>query len=171
MHPNTKILTGRKFGRLTVLRPTQERTKRSVIWLCQCECGEMPRVSGCRLLDGSTKSCGCLQREGSRERMLKRNQEHRGRAHPSWRGGRNVDKEGYILIHNPDHPRAFGRGYVFEHRLVMEQRMGRYLRPEEVVHHIDGNHQNNNPENLHVFQTNTAHLRWHRRLAEIALYD
>lgn len=50
-------------------------------------------------------------------------------------------------------------GYVAEHRLLMAQRLGRMLRPGEVVHHRDGNRQNNDLANLELFQTNADHLR------------
>jgi hypothetical protein len=41
----------------------------------------------------------------------------------------------------------------------MEEKLGRYLLRSEVVHHIDGNPQNNHPDNLMVFQTNALHLK------------
>ena len=75
-----------------------------------------------------------------------------------WRGGRVVDKHGYILVKSLDHPRRTAAGYVREHRLVMERVLGRYLLPTEVVDHIDGNPANNDPANLRVFASNREHL-------------
>ena len=46
-------------------------------------------------------------------------------------------------------------------RVVAEQMLGRSLRPGEVVHHIDGNKQNNEPSNLHVFANAQEHLAHH----------
>lgn len=77
---------------------------------------------------------------------------------PAWRGGKRLDKTGYVLVRKPDHPQAVN-GYVREHRLVAEEMLGRYLDPDEVVHHIDGDKQNNAPENLEVFQSNGEHLK------------
>lgn len=82
-----------------------------------------------------------------------------GRKNPSWRGGRFVDADGYVLIRKPNHPHAVYGGYVREHRLVMEKHLGRYLRTEEVVHHIDGNKQNNSLDNLKLYERNADHLR------------
>lgn len=79
--------------------------------------------------------------------------------HHNWKGGRIVNKDGYIEVYSPDHPhRRKHTPYVLEHRLVMEQMIGRYLLPNEVVHHRDGNPQNNNPENLQLFSENSEHL-------------
>jgi hypothetical protein len=56
-------LTGRSFGRLTVLQPTPERRGSSVVWECRCVCGRRHTVPARHLRGGYTKSCGCLRRE------------------------------------------------------------------------------------------------------------
>lgn len=75
-----------------------------------------------------------------------------------WRGGRTVDKSGYVLEKRNDHPDANHLGYVRVHRLVMEKKLGRQLLTGEVVHHRDGDPANNDPENLELFESNSAHL-------------
>ena len=84
-----------------------------------------------------------------------------GEGHPEWNGGELIDRHGYISVYSPGHPyaRKPRRKYVLKHRLVMESKLGRYLLPSEVVHHIDANPQNNDPSNLIVFQTNSKHLK------------
>lgn len=77
----------------------------------------------------------------------------------SWKGGRHLDGDGYVLIYAPDHPHATKQGRVREHRLVMEKILGRYLTETEVVHHKDDNPANNDPENLELFGNNADHLR------------
>lgn len=51
----------------------------------------------------------------------------------------------------PGHPRADQGNYVFEHVLVMEQMLGRYLLPGENVHHRNGVKDDNRPENLELW--------------------
>lgn len=75
-----------------------------------------------------------------------------------WRGGRSTDADGYILVKMPEHPHANNNGYVREHRLVMEKKMGRYLLPTEVVHHT-GEKWENAPDMLELYQNNAEHLR------------
>ena len=60
-------LTGQRFGRLSVLRPTEERVRKSVVWECRCDCGNTAYVTSKNLKSGITKSCGCL-RKGKRNR-------------------------------------------------------------------------------------------------------
>lgn len=71
------------------------------------------------------------------------------------------ESNGYIMVLDPSHPYANKRGYVYQHRLVMEKRIGRILFPEEVVHHIDHNKKNNKPENLFLFENTGAHTTYH----------
>jgi len=55
------------------------------------------------------------------------------------------------------------RGYrkSEEPRIMAAQKIGRELLPEEVVHHIDGNSENNNPENLEIYSNNGKHIKGH----------
>lgn len=77
-----------------------------------------------------------------------------------WSGGRSIDKDGYVLLFAPEHQALHGRkkNTIREHRMVMEKTVGRALNPMEVVHHKDGNKQNNAPENLALYPDNATHL-------------
>lgn len=86
----------------------------------------------------------------------------RGSGNPAWNGGRYEDQNGYINIFLPDHPYSNVKGYIYEHRFIMEQILNRFLKQEEVVHHKDEIKNNNEPENLQLFKTNQEHLKYHR---------
>lgn len=61
------------------------------------------------------------------------------------------------MLHRPDHPRApSGNGYVFEHILVMEERLGRYLYADETIHHRNGVRDDNRMENLELVGQTSA---------------
>ena len=81
-----------------------------------------------------------------------------GDKHPDWKGGR-ILVGGYWYIWTNTHPLRTKHNYILEHRLVAEATIGRYLTRDEVVHHINGNREDNRPENLAVFGTNSEHLR------------
>lgn len=84
-----------------------------------------------------------------------------GSKHWNWKGGKWKMKLGYIVSWTPDHPAANADGYVYEHRLVMEQHLGRYLTKDEVVHHINGIKSDNRIENLALISDNPRHMRQH----------
>lgn len=61
----------------------------------------------------------------------------------------------YLLL--KEHPNAGKQGYVAEHRIVMEKKIGRYLTKKEVVHHKDHDETNNNIDNLELFSSAGQH--------------
>lgn len=68
----------------------------------------------------------------------------------------------YLCEFAPSHPRATKEGYVRTHILVAEKKLGRYLRLDECVHHIDEDKYNNHPDNLMVFKTIADHSAFHK---------
>lgn len=62
-------LTGKRFGRLTVIERAEDYVSPggnpSIQWLCSCECGNTAIVLGSLLRKGESRSCGCLRRETS----------------------------------------------------------------------------------------------------------
>ena len=116
-------------------------------------------------------ACGCdlpLLEFDNRVRARKYIHGHNGRRisekHHMWKGGRTISSKGYVLIRVEGHPKAYAHGhYIQEHDLVMERSLGRYLYDYEVVHHKDGNRQNNNIENLELM-TRGEHSAYHKVL-------
>lgn len=103
---------------------------RCALWdLCHCGGPKVKRARTCR---------GCQDLTGPRN--------------GHWRGGRKKEKKGYALVWRPDHPRSpANHGYVFEHTIVMEAQLGRYLLPGETVHHMNGVRDDNRIENLELW--------------------
>lgn len=60
-------LTNQRFGRLVALYPTDKRSNKSIVWMCQCDCGKQVEVSAKSLTTNVTKSCGCLKQETDRQ--------------------------------------------------------------------------------------------------------
>lgn len=64
-----KDLTGQKFGRLTVLNTTAKKDNNgSIIWECECECGNTTHASSRDLRGGFVISCGCYKKEIEKEK-------------------------------------------------------------------------------------------------------
>lgn len=79
---------------------------------------------------------------------------------PNWKQGRRKHTEGYINILQHRHPFRDVHNRVFEHRLVVEKQIGRYLNPWEEVHHINRVRNDNRPKNLIAFVNKSAHRRF-----------
>jgi len=95
---------------------------------------------------------GKRQRRGPDRRRLRR-----GFLCWNWRspGARRNDK-GYVKVKVADHPKG---PWVYEHVLVMEQHIDRYLKPGEEIHHKNGVRADNRIENLELFASHSEHLR------------
>lgn len=159
----------KKYGRWTVLRrEASTGSSRQARYFCRCRCGTHRIVSGQSLRNGRSTSCGCLHKEVAARTIAAVGRRQRGPLNPQWKGGKTITKNGYVNAVAPvGHPRRPKNGsYVFEHVLVMEQRLGRYLLPEERVHHKNGVRSQNNSENLELWRI--AHPPGHRVVDAIA---
>ena len=66
------VQAGDRFGRLTAIRPTDQRGAGSVIWECRCDCGSTVAARANMLASGHTTSCGCIKKELDKERDFKK---------------------------------------------------------------------------------------------------
>ena len=67
--PKAEDLTGKRFGRLTVLKRVGTIERRP-IWRCRCDCGRKTDVRSSDLKSGNTKSCGCLGNHFAKRNLL-----------------------------------------------------------------------------------------------------
>lgn len=99
----------------------------------------------------------------SAEHRRKISEAQAGERGNNWQGGRVV-REGRVLVCvGRGHPLADVYGYAYEHRVVASEMLGRPLREDEHVHHIDLDPMNNAIENLAVM-SNSQHRRLHNRI-------
>ena len=66
-------LSGKKFGKLTVIDKDKQGSKNNTLWKCKCDCGNNVLVIHSRLTSGNVQSCGCLRSEFAKEKFSKNN--------------------------------------------------------------------------------------------------
>lgn len=130
-----------------VIAMDEESSKVQNKRFCKCDCGG---VISDRYPNGRKRNSDIEFIKGH---------SNKGENNGQWKGGRFINENGYVMILQPDHPHANHLGYVKEHHLVIEKDLGRHLRPNEEVHHINKIKTDNIIENLQVVDALT-----HRRL-------
>src|SRR5688572_26402029 len=116
-------------------------------------------------------ACGCTQEieqydSYGRQRKYVNGHNNSKERHFKWKGGRIRHSNGYVKLLMKDHPFCDSKGYVMEHRLVMEEFLGRYLTKDEDIHHINGIKTDNRIENLELM-TKSEHGKLTRILCSI----
>jgi len=104
------------------------------------------------------RQAGIIDEDGNKLREKK----NRGRLPKGYR----TYQRGYLKKMCKGHPNADKDGYVLEHRLVMEEHVGRYLTADEVVHHINGTRDDNRIENLQL-RTKKSHGYGHEPIQNV----
>lgn len=99
-----------------------------------------------------------LGKKASKATRIKLSLCRKGEKHWRWNGG--YISQGYKLIKAENHPFCNTQGYMLEHRVVMEKKLGRYLKKHEVVHHVNGIKNDNRPENLELTDR-SEHIKHH----------
>ena len=86
--------------------------------------------------------------------------------HPILTNGKWMDKDGYIRVGGLKnlHPR-WTTGGVYEHILVMEKKLGRFITVDEIVHHVNEIKHDNRVENLELLESNVEHAKIHGQAA------
>lgn len=141
------------------------------IKLCECGCGESAPIAketshsrrkgeAQRFVRGHMLRGVWTGRKHTPESIARMSEVKMGSKHSAWKGGVLIVRGRRMVYVGRDHPLGNVKGYAFEHRLVMSERLGRWLESHEHVHHINLDPLDNRIDNL-VVLNNSQHRRIH----------
>jgi len=119
----------------------------------QCPICKMPFVPARKKQVFCSKSCASVPKGAMRKGIKTGPRE-------GWMYKKQIDKDGYVRRYARLHPFCDGRLMIQEHVMVMENHIGRRLQSDEVVHHKNGNRQDNRLPNLQLM-TRSEHSLMH----------
>lgn len=102
--------------------------------------------------------------EETKQKIKKSKLGKTGKENNNWKGGQYKETDGYIMVYKPNHPFCNSHKYVQRARLIMEKHLRRYLKPEEVTHHINSIKDDDRIENIYLFANNGLHSSFHNKL-------
>ncbi len=157
--PPTRALTAKTCSNECAISVRAKSRERKVTCVCK-NCGkefQSPRSQAVARV-----YCSILCKNTSDAYVSEKSARMKGENNPMWRGGETSNADGYVYVRSPDHPFA-SNGYVFKHRLVMEEWLKEevpgskflmsidgesFLLPGIDVHHMDEDPANNQRSNL-----------------------
>jgi len=144
----------RKYGDALVAKPIEQQTKKPC------------KVAGCNRVSKARGYCDThyarLRRVDTVSETVPVAYSKPGELNANWKGGVISDGHRRVLIYAPDHPYPNRkRTHVYRYRLVVEKHLGRFLSPEEVVHHINEDPSDDRLENLKIM-TQSEHMKLHQ---------
>lgn len=89
--------------------------------------------------------------------------------HHNWKWWRYKDAKWYLRVLDKSNINADSDWYVLEHRLIVENKLGRQLSNDETIHHIDFIKDNNDISNLYLFKTSWEHTKYHWTIDKLKL--
>jgi len=143
-----EIRRGKELGK----RDSEHKYIRAACELCGKERWVMLRVKEHKPRDTICNAC----------RAKAAGRQMRGDKHPMWKGGQHY-AHGYVFIYKPEHPNASSEGYVKRARLILEEKLGRYLLPNHDPHHKNEIKDDDRPENLEEL-SHSKHRSLHNNL-------
>ena len=131
-----------EIGDIKKAKDLGHKGRGSFIWHPCSDCGKTRWVKYEGGKPVSLRCCSCAKR-GERHPLYGL----RGELAPGWKGGECLCN-GYIMVYMPEHPRAYKGCYMKRARIVLEQKLGRYLIHGMDSHHKNGRTTDDSPENL-----------------------